>query len=109
MLRLAVFVLAASAAAAFALPVGAQPAPQLKDLKLVAEKSTSFEELGAGNKNGNFNGRGGRRFGYYAWVEFDYSGTIGYFGARRERTETSGEIGDIDFVDDSELGKPAAR
>lgn len=110
MMRIVICAFAAAVGAAAALPVRAQTAPSLADLKVVAEKSTSFEELGAGNQNGsggNHNGnRNGNKGGYYGYGGFGY---YGYYWARPQPTYTNGAIGDIDFVDDSEITAQPAR
>jgi hypothetical protein len=77
-MRIAVIVAAAAVCAAAFVPVRAQTALPLADVKLVAEKSVTFTEFATagkngtnGNKNGNqgyygFGGHGGRR-GYYGY------------------------------------------
>ena len=79
-MRIAVIVVAAAVCAAAFVPVRAQTALPLADVKLVAEKSVTFTEFATagkngsgGNKNGNqgiglygYGGHGGRR-GYYGY------------------------------------------
>ena len=114
MMRIAMFAVAAAVGAAVSVPVSAQTSPRLGELKLVSEQVTTLEELGAGNQNGTNGNRNGNNngnkgfyghFGYYWW----YHGDSGYYWGRRAPTTTNGEIGDLDFVDDSDVGEPAAR
>jgi hypothetical protein len=77
-MRIAVIVVAAAVCTAAFVPVRAQTALPLADVKLVAEKSVTFTEFATaqkngtnGNQNGNqgyygFGGHGGRR-GYYGY------------------------------------------
>lgn len=105
-MRIAVFAVAAAVvAAAAAVPVSAQTAPRLAELKLTAEKARTFEEIGAGNQNGtngnhngNHNGNKGSYSGYYG-----YFGYYGYYFARPKPTAGQDTIGDLDCADVRDL------
>lgn len=78
-MRIAVIVVAAAVCTAAFVPVRAQTALPLADVKLVAEKSVPYSELAAAQKNGtNGNKRGNHGIGLYGYG--GHGGPRGYYG-----------------------------
>ena len=84
-MRIAVIVAAVAVCTAAFVPVRAQTALPLADVKLVAEKSVPYSEFAAAQKNGtngNQNGNKGdySRFGFYGYGGCHGGGRRGYYG-----------------------------
>jgi hypothetical protein len=76
-MRIAVIVVAAAVCTAAFVPVRAQTALPLADVKLVAEKSVTFTEFATAQKNGTYGNQNGNQ-GYYGFG--GHGGRRGYYG-----------------------------
>jgi hypothetical protein len=89
-MRIAVIVLAAAVCTAAFVPVRAQTALPLADVKLVAEKSVTFSEFATAAKNGtNGNKRGNQGIGLYGYG--GHGGPRGYYGNLENASSRGGD------------------
>ena len=89
-MRIAVIVLAAAVCTAAFVPVRAQTALPLADVKLVAEKSVTFSEFATAQKNGtNGNKRGNQGIGLYGYG--GHGGPRGYYGNLENASSRGGD------------------
>ena len=91
-MRIAVIVVAAAVCTAAFVPVRAQTALPLADVKLVAEKSVPFTEFATAQKNGtNGNKRGNQGIGLYGYGGHGRGGPRGYYGYLENASSRGGD------------------